>query len=195
MSAPKDGASATTPTKEISGKLLIISVFGIALAGAAASWLFRYAATHRAAQFWGPDAALIRDAWAVEFFVLKGLDADAPDPTVPQTVVIRGKTRQIDFRRSVHQARGLVHLRNALLEDHSFDWSSPAELPDVDWRWGLEFSPADEREPEPRAATIWFSSDCRWALTDATGDSPPRVVSCRPIAEGLQKMFSEWHPQ
>src|SRR3989304_2712639 len=69
------------------------------------SWWFRYSATHRAAQFWGPQAAeLIRDAPHV---TLRSAAAaadgqDAADAAVP---------------RDVSHAKGLTHLRNALLED------------------------------------------------------------------------------
>jgi hypothetical protein len=52
-----------------SGKLVIIGILAVAVASAAASWWFRYAATHRAAQYWGPETArLIRDAPTVELY-------------------------------------------------------------------------------------------------------------------------------
>ena len=46
-----------------SGKLLIVAIFLVAFAAAGASWWFRYSATHRTVEFWGPQAAvLLRDA-------------------------------------------------------------------------------------------------------------------------------------
>ena len=38
----------------VSGKLVIIGIRGGRPAGGGASWWFRYNATHRAAEFWGP---------------------------------------------------------------------------------------------------------------------------------------------
>ena len=53
----------TANRMQLSGKLVIIGIVGVALAGAGAGWWFRYNATHRAAEFWGPQAVrLIRDA-------------------------------------------------------------------------------------------------------------------------------------
>ena len=56
-------SNESMPANEKSGKRLILGVVAACLVAAIASWWFRYAATHRAAQFWGSQAvALIRDA-------------------------------------------------------------------------------------------------------------------------------------
>src|SRR5262245_471220 len=109
--ANADHESSQSPQSGTSGKLVILGVVAIATVAAAASWWFRYKATHRAAEFWGSeDARLIRDAPIVEMY----------EPA-----------------RDISAARGLVHLRNALLEDRSFQWPSKPVSPDVHWKQGL----------------------------------------------------------
>src|SRR5882724_5292436 len=111
-----------------SGKLLIITMFVAALAAAAASWWFRYEATHQSAQFWGPEAArLIRDAPTVELLTLQLADKTQSAPSSPDTSALSVSTFghkiwTIAAKRNISTAPGLSHLRNALLEDRSFNW-------------------------------------------------------------------------
>src|SRR5262245_15088624 len=117
-------------TMRNSGKLLIIGMFVVAIAAAAASWWFRYEATHKAAQFWGPTAViLIRDAPNVELLELQPAnEANSPqwppDLAAASQITIGHKTWTIRSRRDISSAPGLTHLRNALLEDRSFNWGA-----------------------------------------------------------------------
>src|SRR4051794_4880249 len=77
----------------ISGKLLIIGILVLALVAAAASWWFRHNATHRAAKFWGPEAAiLIRDAPNVELLVLQPADGNKQLNNLLQSVILGGQS-------------------------------------------------------------------------------------------------------
>src|SRR4051812_15803668 len=89
--------------KAASGKLLIVGILTVAIAAAAASWWFRYSATHRAAQFWGPETArLIRDASVVEIW----------RPSNPIISTSAAPLVESSDLHDVSSARGLVHLRN-----------------------------------------------------------------------------------
>src|SRR5262245_5327090 len=93
----------------VSGKLVIISILFVAIVAAGVSWAFRVYATHRAAGFWGPQAAwLIRSSQTAK---LSRIDRSS-DGTI-----------RIKTTRDVSNAPGITHLRNALLEDKSFEWS------------------------------------------------------------------------
>jgi hypothetical protein len=158
-----------------SGKRLIVAILAIALCAADLSWWFRYAATHRTVEFWGPNAArLIRDAPRV---TLRSYDpavgaepkSDAPLPL------------------DISQARGLIHLRTALMEDRSYDWS--AKPPgDANFQSSLVFE--DSPGAEPRLV-ILLSPDFTWAGNGSSNASPRPIISTQPIAEGLKKFFTD----
>jgi hypothetical protein len=163
-----------------SGKLLIAAMLLAALAAATASWWFRYEATHQAAQFWGPDAArLIRDAPEVELLVLRPNDTTGS----VELLLIGGTNWIVTDKRDVSQAPGLTHLRNALLEDHSFDWPVYTAGASTDWRWALRF-----RNERPSCLVVLFSADDQLGMSFA-GDESITAVSCRPISRGLSEMY------
>jgi hypothetical protein len=159
-----------------SGKLVIVGILTIALASAAASWWFRYSATHRAAEFWGPEVShLIRDAPIVRLCRLKSAENEIHASAAR---IERGTAHCADVR----QAKGLTHLRNALLEDRSFHWSKRADA-DKTWRWALVFRD-DERRLE---CILLFSDDGSQVTVPPAGG----VLSCSPISSGLLEMFHE----
>jgi hypothetical protein len=175
-----------------SGKLLLIGILSVAIVAAASSWWFRYNATHRTAAFWGGDAAaLIRDAPEVKLHVTTigavGDLANNPDASPVSS----------DF--DVSHARGLTHLRNALLEDFNFAWSDLHDWPPInaddfhDWRWILEF-----RDPRTgKFAATQFTQDCSLAArvmsSKERGSVKPIAIRTDPaMAKALREMFAEF---
>jgi hypothetical protein len=154
-----------------SGKLLILGIVAAAALLAGAGWWFRYNATHRAAEFWGPRAVrLIRDAPRV---VYSNLQSTSPD-----------------VEHDVSSARGLTHLRTALIEDRSFDWPTSAQALTTEPARLLEFrSGSDEAESTLR---LYFSSDLAWVVDASPDGTQQGAISCRPIAKGLAEMFAEF---
>ena len=164
-----------TPTNGNSGKRLILAVIAFGLLAAAASWWYRYSSTHRAVQFLGPQvAALIRDAPHVT------LRSDAPS-------IDAAGTDEADVPRDISNAKGLTHLRNALLEDASYDWTAAVPA-DTNWTHSLVFDGADGAEPR---AVVMFSPDYSWMANGSTGDPAKHVVSTKPISQGLQEFFAD----
>jgi hypothetical protein len=154
-----------------SGKLLILGIVAVAVLMAGASWWFRYRATHRAAEFWGPAVArLIRDAPEVRLVDLRGGDAPAA----------------VD----ISKAPGMIHLRYALLEDRSYKWPDPSislRLGISSPRWSLTFADPDVGEE----IAIRFPANCE--LAKLAGDETNGwAISCSPIAIGLQQVFAEY---
>jgi hypothetical protein len=163
----------STPTNEKSGKRLILGVLVIGLAAAAASWWFRYSATHRAAQFWGPQAVeLIRDALRVTLRT----DDPATEGNNPA-----------DLPRDISSAKGLTHLRAALLEDRSYDWSAAGPA-DTNWSNSLVFEESEGAEPR---VVILFSPDFNWAANGSAANPVGHAISTSPIAKGLQTFFAD----
>jgi hypothetical protein len=160
-----------------SGKLVIIGILAVGLLASGTSWWFRYAATHKAARYWGSKTArLIRDASIVELYEWRRL----PDS------VFQSDALAIDLEtaggRNISQARGLIHLRTAFLEDQSYIWPAEQALPGS-WEWALVF-----REPqENQSAMIFITSDWKYVGHHEGGG----ILSCEPISEGLKNFISE----
>jgi len=165
-----------------SGKLVIIGILTVAVAAAGASWWFRYSATNRAATYWGPNAArLIRDAPIVEFYQFKssGQSQFEFDELIQ---FLDAPTN----RRDISSMQGLTHLRNALLEDRSYNWPpEPRERIDQ-WRWVLVFR---DKSRYPTAA-LAFSPD--WRFVTHCQHPFGKNLSTEPISTGLNKMFAEF---
>jgi hypothetical protein len=160
---------------QISGKLVIIGVLSVAIGGALLSWWFRYAATHRTAVFWGPEVSvLIRDAPLVESWNNSDLNGGIVSSAAP--LVKNSELRDVSF------ARGLLHMRTALLEDRSYDWPPEPLRRGMKWTHGLVF------RADGRGELILFSPDFKWVCAA----NAEQMLSCEPIAYGLQEMFSEF---
>jgi hypothetical protein len=169
-------------TSAVSGKLVILGIFGVALLAAGASWWFRYNATHHAAGFWGSKVArLIRDASHVK---LQQITRD------------KDGTDSVKVSRFVSKAPGLTHLRAALLEDSSFEWPATDTEPPSPSGWYLRF----EGDSAKDVARLYFTPDLRYVfhftpelIHSAQGVSAGkfRGISCAPISAGLLEMFTE----
>jgi len=145
--------SKPTSGSSNSGKLVIIGIVFVALWAAGISWYFRYQATHRAVKLWGPEASvLIRDA-PVVILGNGGNTQGATHTGVQANIPATG----IDVSR----ARGLTYLRNALLEDHNYDWTTGAKTPsDSPLSWWLKF-----KDPQSgKDAVVILSDDFRVAF-------------------------------
>ncbi|HVT29784.1 MAG TPA: hypothetical protein VHE81_17330 [Lacipirellulaceae bacterium] len=190
-SQPPDAPPAQAASY-ISGRLLLLGFAFIVLAGATLVWWFQYSATHRAAEFWGPEASLlIRDATQVEFVELQISRPDEAKKNPSQLVVIDDQTYTYVRRQDISHAHGLLHLRFALLRDASFLWPPHSGKPGTTWRWGIEFSHRQSASRAP-SRTIYFSSDCQSMMRDQRGQRSAPVLSCEPIAAGLREMFEEF---
>ena len=163
-----NSSQSTRQSKWLIGAIVLV---GCTLA--AFSWWFRFAATHRAAEFWGgANFRLIRDAAIVEAYV----PADDHDPS---------RLAAGAAQRDVSHAPGMMHLRNALLEDRSYIWVKGQLPPPADWNYGLRF--ADEE----REVLIEFSADARQLRYIPAGARRRSEISCAPISAGLKKVFGE----
>jgi hypothetical protein len=166
----------TTPTTEKSGKPLIIGVLVLGLAAAAAAWWFRYSTTHKAVEFWGSQAAvLIRDAPRVT------LRSDAASTDAEGTA-------EPDVARDISQAKGLLHLRNAFLEDRNYDWTAKGPA-DTNWGKSLVFERSEGAEPR---VVVLFSPDFKWVGNGSAADpAKAAVATSASFAAGLEKFFAD----
>jgi hypothetical protein len=100
-----------------SGKLVVLSIFVIALLMAAFAWWWNRQQGWRALEFWGKDSALaIRDGKKVELLQLRPKNGRLVDL----------EAFDIVETKDISQAQGLIHARHSLLQDASFDWNIKA---------------------------------------------------------------------
>ncbi|MEX2142119.1 MAG: hypothetical protein WD894_22825 [Pirellulales bacterium] len=159
------------------GVVLVLLLLVAGLAAAASAIWHQYRQTRQALNFWGPEAAyLIGHAPSVELTELPHRepgDQSARDET-------RAQQRMID----ISQARGLVHFRRSLLEDHNFDWDidSPAAS-SSDWDYTVRFSD-DE-------ASLELAFDLNRHLVGVQAGDGGTAVVTDTMAEGLAQFFKE----
>jgi hypothetical protein len=177
-----------------SGKLLILAMFLVAFVAAGASWWFRYSATHRAAQFWGPEAArLIRDASTVELLKLQPADKaqlihSPPDSSATSEISLGHEIWTVTAKRDISTAPGLTHLRNALLEDRSFNLGRMESTGNEEWTTAIAFRDPDAAD----SLLILFVDDFEQALRLGPAHAPLRMISTQPIAAGLAETIADW---
>jgi len=98
-----------------SGKLVVLSIFAVALLMAAFAWWWNRQQGRRALEFWGKDSALaIRDGKKVELLRLRPKNGRLVDL----------EAFEIVETKDISQAQGLIHARHSLLQDASFDWDA-----------------------------------------------------------------------
>ena len=150
---------------------------------AAAIWYLR-GLSQRSMSFWGPAAGeLILQAPQVEALRLAPAESAEALPA-GERLTIGGQAFDVIQRRDISQARGLVNVRRALMQDASYEWSVPPPAPPVRWSYALRFTDQD------RAATLLLVLDPPAAKPLDRDES----VGTRPIVAGLRAFFAEQFP-
>lgn len=98
------------------------------------AWVHHYQQGRRCVELWGADAAaLIRYAEHVEALELTTSGDDESD-----VLSVAGERLYIERSIDITDRKGLVHARQALIEDASFTWNVTAnETPE--WKFALRF--------------------------------------------------------
>jgi hypothetical protein len=124
---------------QISGRIIILTAFAVALALSGGAWWYQYEASNRAAKFWGPTGArLLMKAPRVEF-----LELGQPDEAAEGATLAR---RPVVAEHDLSDKQGLVHLRFVFTQDAYFLWGGRRHLPieaDRDWDYALRFVEGD----------------------------------------------------
>jgi hypothetical protein len=167
-----------------SGTRLVAGLCGLALAVGAISWWHRFETAHRATQFWGPVAAeLITEPSHVLGFKLKLASEPTDGDPNGDGVALSSHEYETPIRKDLTDARGMVHLRHALMSDTNYLWNKDCLAPD-DWRWMLKFSQGD------RYVVVLLNEDFA-ILGKLTDSSSVAMVSCLPMAESLREFFQD----
>lgn len=181
-SAGPSNETDDAPPRLIDGRYAILAVVLLGLVSAIGSWLYHARLQRRAIAFWTPDtAALIQRAPNVAFLRLEPTETAAPDDSA-EIMKIGGRPFLIASRIDASRIAGLIHLRHSLLQDGSFDWSTPQANCPPNWAYALQFAGDDGR-----ATTIALDFSCDQLLLL---DEDKRICM-QPMAAGLKKFLSE----
>lgn len=194
------------PAMNRTSKPLILGLFALCVAAAAFSWWFRFHATYHAVRFWGANGCLaIRDASQVYAIRVMELDDAAnggpvdvigsqldSDGTAGSKIAARS-LRDSGFQAvswcEVSGHPGLTHLRNALLQDRSFEWQQDATMEEIHWDRGLCFHDS----VRSHTCVVLLSADFHYVGWLADGDGGNDAVTAgRKLATGLAAMFDEF---
>ena len=132
---------------QLSGRLVIIAVFAIALAMAGGAWLYQYNYSRRSAEFWGPSARLIARSPELQFLQLAPFPPDEAEPPVAPANSVAG--RAVVDHHDLRNKRGLIHFRHAFTQDGNFLWdarSREAAASRRDWSAALRFVDGPEEQ-------------------------------------------------
>ena len=124
-------------------RILILIILTLAVAAAVFAGWFRWSQGHRALDFWGADlASQIRFAESIELLWLESPLVDAArreDSSAIDTVTIDGVKWRVHHRRDITDARGLVHARQALIQDATYLWDDESLTAASAWTHALVF--------------------------------------------------------
>jgi hypothetical protein len=144
------------------GKYVIALMLAIGVGAAGLSlWHHRNVSRH-ALQYWGQDAArqILR---ATQITAIQFENSGDPDLTV------------VD-ERDASQSRGLINIRQALVQDAAYDWDDLQPAAKTAWEYGLRFEGS-----EPSATVLFSFAEqrlCKQGQTTAVAldDAAARVL-------------------
>ena len=177
----------------VNGKTVILLILAVALGSAALSWWNQYRRGQRVLELWGADVAYrIRLAPETELLALAtsgGTSGDgaaaSPAPPADAGLTVGSRVIPVQQRRSLTGSPGLVHARQALIQDSSYEWDAPTPTDEIAWRYAVQF-----RDPRDSQATslLLFDPESGWIKETQRGTGA-RLVPL--IRQGLDRLFRE----
>jgi hypothetical protein len=168
--------------ESVRGKLVILFIFGLSAVMGGYAWWHHFNQGRKCLELWGGEAAaLIRYAPVVEAIKF-GSGGEEPG----NSLQIAGKSISIEQRADVSGTPGLVHARQALIEDASFVWKHYVANEPVEWTYGMRFIDGEQ------SVTIAFDgTDTRVHLVDGGKDG----ILTRTLRDAYQKRIPAWIEQ
>lgn len=168
---------------QVSGKLVIIVIFGTALVGGVATLWFQFDARRHSREFWGSDTAvLINRAPKVELLRLsRAKESDEDD----EQLTIEGVNYDVTERKEIGKARGFLHVRDALIRDTGFAWEKKRGDCQPNWEYVFRFVEHDKIED------IAFDLHCERVRLVSGGQE----ACISPMVQGIKDLIDRELPE
>lgn len=160
------------------GKLVIVFIFGLSAVMGGYAWWHHFTQGRQCVEFWGAEAAeMIRYAPLVKVMKLAPPEADDME-----TIQIQGEPHGVSASKDITATPGLVHARQALIEDASFLWNEIPSGPS-NWQYVLRFADGDQQ--------ISVALDCDQGRVLLVGTD--RQTTLKPhLATAYQSRLPKW---
>lgn len=166
-------------------KAVILILFALAIAGGSIAIWYHYDQGRYVRVLWGPAAAsTVRNSQHVELLVL---DPTRVPPDLSDTTWPDWLASAVTARHDLTAARGLIHVRHALLVDASYEQPVSSSTSSPHWHYALHFI----RQADPPTYVLLDLED-RWLVVSSTGQRARLGVA---MASGLRRWLSESAPQ
>ncbi len=121
---------------DVQGKLVIISIFGVAIAMSIYAWWHNIHTGNQVIEFFGVEnATRLRHADSIELFILD----KATDGQGKEQLSTSAGSSSVRSKQNITNTPGMVHLRHMFIQDHTYRWDQGApELPPR-WAFALRF--------------------------------------------------------
>jgi hypothetical protein len=137
---------------QISGRLIIVVIFALAIAMSGGAWLYQYSYSRHSAEFWGPAGALIVKSPELQLLELAhaGSSADGEDAGAEVDLSNQVAGRNVVNHRDLRKKPGLIHLRHVFTQDGNFAWDErsvePVDGGKQEWIYALRFVDGDAEQ-------------------------------------------------
>jgi len=163
----------------IGGKLVILFIFGLSTGMGGYAWWHHYHQGRQCLELWGSEVGeLIRYAPVVQ-----AIELTEEEGANRERIRIGKQTRTVRKLVEISETPGLVHGRQALIEDASFQWNASAGNEPGEWSYALQFV------DEARLATIAF--DVSNGRVHLVGDDREAVLTAK-LREAYGERIPKW---
>ncbi len=171
------------------GKIIVGIAVALGIAAGLAGYWWNYGVSRRAMEFWGQEnARLVRLAPKVEYLELQLIEDDLT--ITPESIRPLLATYSYAIRKTadLSQARGLIHLRNAILSDDQYRWDIFEDQLLQEKVQALRFT-----DEAGKVVTIYFSIPPAVAFLDTNKQNENIVLG--PLAKSLEQFLARELPR
>lgn len=169
------------------GMLTVAAILGLAVVLGLLNFVYQQRRTARSLEYWGAAHRALIAAEDVQVLLLEPFNvapADGPPAgTADEFLHAGGQAYRVAQRKDAQSARGLLHVRRALLDDGAYDWNEPEPATAPVYRYALRL--VDQRAanvPEGSGTVVvLFNRDGTWVRASQA----ERALAVRPNAQGV----------